>query len=210
MRYLHILTLVLISPAIISAQQVTHLKKNAIPASMIYKGDFSDAVKYADKEGTHTVIVTKAFITTPADDNESVYTSQLHVFSYLQTAITTTLEWQLNDEAGPCGPDADSKLRPGSLTITDLDHNGIDEVWFVYRTSCQDALSPNPMKVIMREGVKKYAIRGTTHLKLKHPKTSPYIGGDYTADENFKAAPQSFRDYANQLWMKNREEAGAY
>lgn len=177
---------------------------------MKYKGAFSDAIKYTDKEGMHIIITTSGFVTTPADDNESVYTALLHVFGYLQNGSAITLEWQLNDEAGPCGPDADAKLRPGSLTVTDLDHNGISEVWFVYRVSCHDALSANPMKVIMHEGIKKYAIRGTTHLKLKKPTTSPYIGGDYVADENFKAASQAFRDYANQLWMKNREEIAAY
>jgi hypothetical protein len=210
MRVIGILYLLLFLAITAGAQQVTHLTKTAIPTTMKYEGIFTDAIKYTDKEGIHTLIVTSGFVTTPADDNESVYTSLLHVFSYLQSSNKTKLEWELNDSAGPCGPDVDAKLRPGSLGVTDLDKNGIDEIWLVYRISCHDALSANPMKVIMHEGVKKYALRGITYLKLKHPKTTLYLGGDYTADENFKAAPQSFRDYANQLWMKDREEVAAY
>jgi hypothetical protein len=210
MKFLPALALFISVSAIATAQQVTHLKKSVIPASMKYKGAFTDAIKYSDKEGTHIVIATEGFVATPADDNESVYTSLLHAFSYLQNGGTTTLEWELNDSAGPCGADVDAKLRTGSLTVTDLDKNGVDEVWFVYRISCHETQEGNPMKVIMHEGVKKYVLRGTTHLKLKKPTTSPYIGGDYTPDENFKAAPQAFREYANKLWMNNREEVAAY
>ena len=203
--------LILLSLSIaVNAQQITHLKRPAIPPSIKYKGEFTDAIKYTDNAGTHIIITTGEIVATPADDNESVYTALLHAFSYLQNGGSFTPEWQLNDSAGPCGPDADAKLRPGSLTVTDLDHNGISEVWFVYRTSCHDAQEANPMKVIMHEGAKKYALRGTTRLKLKRYTTSQYTGGDYTPDENFKAAPQSFRDYANQLWLKNRDEVAAY
>lgn len=210
MRTIFAITLLMLSFALVNAQQIVHLKKSAIPATMKYKGEFNDAIKYNDKEGTHTIIITGKTVATPADDNESVYTALLHVFGYLQTGNTVKLEWQLNDSAGPCGADVDAKLRPGSLAVTDLDHNGISEVWFIYRVSCHETTEGNPMKVIAHEGMKKYAMRGTTKLKLKRYTTSQYTGGDYTFDENFIAAPQPFRDYAAALWMKNRDEVAAY
>jgi hypothetical protein len=209
MKAIFIFTLFIMLFAIANAQQIVHFKKNAVPAAMKYKGKFNDAIKYSDKEGAHIVITTSETVATPADDNENVYTATLHAFSYLKTGNGVMLEWQLNDSAGPCAADVDARLRPGSLSVTDLDHNGVDEVWFVYRLSCHETREGNPMKVIVHEGVKKYAMRGTTKLKLKVT-PAKYTGGDYTFDENFNAAPQSFRHHAIQLWMKNRDEVALY
>src|ERR1700761_2760922 len=130
------LALLLIVQLVAAQVKVIHLKKAEIQADMKYKGGFKDAVRYADKEGTHTVIITEAMASSPADDNESVYTGYLHAFSYLKTGNTVTPEWQMNDMAGPCGADQDTKFYPGSLEVTDLDQNGICEVWLIYRVSC--------------------------------------------------------------------------
>ncbi len=192
-----------------NAQQVTHLKKAAVPAAMKYHGPFTDAIRYQDKEGTHVVIITQDVTAQPADDDESVYTGILHAWSYLQSGNSVQLSWQLNDNAGPCGGDVDVKFRPGSLSVTDLDHNGLAEVWLVYRVSCHGFQTPSPMKVIMHEGAQKYAMRGTTKLKLKVTPVQ-YKGGDYVFDEVFNAAPQTFRDYAKGLWVKNWDEVALY
>jgi hypothetical protein len=75
--------------------------------------------------------------------------------------------------------------------------------------SCGGYQKPSPMKVIMHEGDKKFAMRGTTKLKLKETPVR-YMGGEYSLDENFTAGPAAFRDYANQLWMENRDEVAEY
>ncbi|HTK20039.1 MAG TPA: hypothetical protein VL442_11015 [Mucilaginibacter sp.] len=208
-RNLVLVAMLLIAQFAAAQVKVIHLKKADIPTDMKYKGGFRDAVQYTDKDGTHTVITTEAMLSSPSDDNESVYTGYLHAFNYLQTGNTVTLVWQMNDLAGPCGPDQDTRFHAGSLDVTDLDKNGVCEVWLVYRVSCHGYQTPSPMKVIMHEGVKKYAMRGTTKLKLKV--TPPqYMGGDYTFDAAFDTAPESFRAYAKQLWGKNLNEVAKY
>ena len=59
------------------------------------------------------------------------------------------------------------------------------------------------MKIIMYEGVKKFAIRGQSFVKLSAKET---YGGTYTMDKAFKNGPEVFRQYAIQLWKKNRNE----
>ena len=162
--------------------QIVHLKKREIPATMKYTGEFRDAVQYQDKEGIHVAITTEDQTSTLADDDESVYTGHLHAFCYLKSANGVQLSWQLTDAAGPYGADVDASFRAGSLAVTDLDHNGIDEVWLIYRVSCGGYQKPSPMKVIMHEGDKKFAMRGTTKLKLLVTPVQ-YKGGDYIFDE---------------------------
>jgi len=56
------------------------------------------------------------------------------------------------------------------------------------------------MKVIVYEGTKKYAMRGSTKVQVSE---TEYDGGEYTFDEPFKEAPEAFRKYALKLLQKN-------
>ena len=209
MKYTIIIALILAAQAALPQVKTTHLKKTGLPAAIKYKGEFTDAIQYADKEGIHIVLTTEDILATPADDNENVYTGSLHAYSYLEKANGLTLSWQLNDDAGPCGADLDARYRAGSLAVTDLDQNGVCEVWLIYRVSCHGYQTPSPMKVIMHEGSGKFAMRGMAKLKLKVTPVQ-YKGGDYTFDEAFNAGPEAFRHYAKALWVRNQDETASY
>jgi hypothetical protein len=70
----------------------------------------------------------------------------------------------------------------------------------MYKTVCHGDVSPSNMKIIMHEGDKKYAVRGTNQVKLSEKE---YEGGKYVFDDAFKGGPETFRQYALQLWKKN-------
>jgi len=61
-------------------------------------------------------------------------------------------------------------------------------------------VSPPDMKIIMHEGLKKYAVRGTKKVKVSD---EDFEGGKYTFDEAFKTGPEAFRQYAADMWKKN-------
>ncbi|QEC61443.1 hypothetical protein FRZ54_02205 [Mucilaginibacter ginsenosidivorans] len=63
------------------------------------------------------------------------------------------------------------------------------------------------MKIIMHEGNKKYAVRGTSKIKISD---KDYSGGEYTMDEALKTGPPVFKQYALLLWEKNLLETGDY
>ncbi|RFZ82290.1 hypothetical protein DYU05_16890 [Mucilaginibacter terrenus] len=70
----------------------------------------------------------------------------------------------------------------------------------MYKTACRGDVSPSDMKIIMYEGGKKYAVRGTNKIKVGE---KIYEGGAYTTDEAFKTGPLVFAKYAATLWKKN-------
>lgn len=70
----------------------------------------------------------------------------------------------------------------------------------MYKTVCHGDVSPSNMKIIMYENNKKYAVRGTSRVKVS---VNQYEGGEYTFDESFKQGSEIFRNYALQLWKKN-------
>jgi hypothetical protein len=101
-----------------------------------------------------------------------------------------------------CPLDLALNYNPNSLTVTDIDENGIAETTFLYRLSCKGDVSPDDLKLIMHQGKDKYALRGTTELKYKANGKVTKEGGDYKVDASFDKAPKDFLDYAKKQWEK--------
>jgi len=59
------------------------------------------------------------------------------------------------------------------------------------------------MKIIMYQENKKFAVRGTTRVKVSG---NEYMGGEFTFDAAFKNAPIKFRQYAEKLWELHKIE----
>ena len=45
--------------------------------------------------------------------------------------------WQINDLVEDCPLDLEIEFLPGALRITDLDGDGLNEIWVVYRLGCR-------------------------------------------------------------------------
>ena len=90
-----------------------------------------------------------------------------------------------------------------AFAVTDLNKDGKAEVWIMYKVSCQGDVSPVPMKIIMYQYNKKFAVRGTTKVKVS---AQEYVGGDFAFDDAFKIAPAEFRQYAEKLWKQHKQE----
>jgi len=76
-------------------------------------------------------------------------------------------------------------------------------VTVLYKHACRGDVSPAGMKLIMREGAKKYAIRGIMRIS---PEIDPSGRGEMNLDPTFAKAPRSFRDFAIQHWKKHEIE----
>jgi len=68
---------------------------------------------------------------------------------------------------------------------------------------CRGDVSPSTQKIIMHEGPRKYAVRGTSRLSIGN---GQHDGGSYTSDAALQAAPAAFRQHAAQLWKQHLAE----
>ncbi|MEO3407198.1 hypothetical protein AAFN85_24990 [Mucilaginibacter sp. CAU 1740] len=193
--------LLFIAQTSVAQIKVTQLAKTDVPKSIIYKGHIINAAKYADKTGDHLVITTETGETpTKNSENSDSRDAALYAYHYDMGGNNQfKLSWQLYDFISDCPVDIKANYVQGSFAVTDVDNNGIAEVWLLYRTTCRGDVSPSTMKLIMHEGDKKYAVRGESKVKLSEKET---IGGTYTFDAAFKSAPASFRKYAADTWKK--------
>lgn len=201
MHLFKLLLLLIITQTAVVPIKIIKLDAGSIPRSIHYTGYIIGAVKYTDAEGEHMLITTETGITaSKGKDSQGNSDAELFAYHYKITGATQTLSWQTHDFSKDCPVDVEARYRPNTFAVTDLNNDGKAEVWLMYTIACRGDVSPADMKIIMHEGDKKYAVRGTNQVQ---PSATERYGGQYTFDDAFKNGPAAFRLYAQQLWKKN-------
>lgn len=185
------------------AQNTNEIKLTKIPEQIKYEGIIQASDSWKDKNGMNyfLITITEQKDSVSSDDNfDSHYlTKFLYAYHYVQNGDLFTLSRKITDFIKNCEFDLILYYETGSLSITDLDKNGINEVSFVYKLTCTSDVSPYDMKLIILENGKKYPVRGTGMIKYDE---ESIFGGEYKLGEEFNQAPAEFKSYAKQKWDK--------
>jgi len=184
--------------ACIAQIRFTKLDKNSVPKAIHYAGNMVQAMRWVDKTGDNIVILSKEYKNATGGTDGALY-----AYHYLVSGDSVKQTWRVNDFLKECSVDMFLYFVDKTFTVTDLNKDGKGEVWIMYKVSCQGDVSPVPMKIIMYEDNKKFAVRGATRVGVSGNES---IGGGFTFDEAFKNAPPEFRQYAKNLWNKNKVE----
>lgn len=179
---------------------VTELKANQLPPGIPHGMETVLARRWTDRLGDNVLLFTRAGRET-CDQDMCGTTLTLDGYHYLVSGSQSTQLWHTTDAVRTCELDMTLDVHPGSIAITDLDHDGTAETTYVYAMACRGDVSPLDMKLIMHEGAAKYAIRGSTDLPGK------YLGGEgfparMSVDPSFGQAPAEFRSWAIQHWRQ--------
>ena len=158
-------------------------------------------IHFVDGQGEGLVILAKS--ATIEEINEYGYevkSKDLYAYGYRLVEREAHLVWQIIDFTRLCDLDGfEATFITEGLTFTDLDNNGIAEIWVPYVLSCRGDIGPMTMKIIMYEGAQKYAVRGETRARVFE---NEYAGGEYTLDDAFASGPEVFSTFAKNLWQK--------
>jgi len=179
--------------------------KNDLPSDIKYQGSVINGKRWLDKSGENIVILTttKEHSTGKKGyDDEFERAKELYGYQYVKKSDGWSQLWKINDFINNCPVDVTLEFIGGSLTITDLNSDGIGESTFLYKMACRGDVSPCDMKLIMHEGETKYAIRGTMKLFVD----GSWHGGEMKVDKSFDGAPSGFLEYAKEQWNKFKTE----
>ena len=168
--------------------------KNNTPLKDSIKGKINEGATWTDANGTFTVLLGQTENIMKQDQQNQ----RLYAYCFKQEGNSWKRQWLVQDKIENCDVDATCEFFPGLLTVTDNDKNNIGEVTFLYKLSCKGDVSPDEKKLIMYEGGKKFAIRGSTILEYNNGKE----GGDKKIDAAFNTAAKPLLDFANQQWDK--------
>lgn len=212
-----------------------------IPDSLRLPGQLLEGLRWPDANGENLLVVFRTVtlsrqqrtakklpVAAPPDsravlDTRSlVRSAQLTARQYVRRQGRYIELWRLQDFVRDCALGLTLRLVPGSTAITDLDHDGRSETTLLYALACQGDASSATLKLIMRAGPAKYALRGFTvvqqgpvpaagHLpatpcclgKLSEDRRdNEDLGGYYQTEAGFRAAPAAFLPFARRHWQK--------
>lgn len=181
-----------------------NLTKSQLPKGIRYEGSVVAARQWTDKQGTHVVVATETGEIASAElsGGRSMGLAAQH---WLVQGGTARPTWLVTDGEKQCPVDIAANFLPNTMAVTDLNRDGLAEVWLMYTTACHGDVSPQVVKVIMYQGNTKYAMRGQSRIQIS---AAEYEGGNYQFDYSFRNAPPEFKTYAQALWNKNVRKTG--
>jgi len=186
--------------------EMLNFDKSDLPSEIKYTGNIVTGKRWTDRNGENILILTKTgFRETRARKpvlNDYEKDCELYGYHYVNSGGAFSLLWKINDFVKECPLDLTLDFIPGSLSITDLNDNGIAESTFLYKMACRGDVSPSDLKLIMHENETKYALRGNMLVKVEGFSG----GGSYKVDKAFDSAPDGFLDYAKTLWKEFKLE----
>ena len=186
---------------------VKQLDLTKLPKGIKYEGKIKTAVRWVDSLGDNIAILTETGI---YQSNKFKHESdggdaELFAYHFIVKDGSAFQTWRVYDFISDCPVDIEAKFIKNSFQVTDLNQDGVGEIWIMYKTVCHGDVSPCDMKIIMYQGQQKFAIRGQNKVfeGTDDKGTKHYAGGDYKYDKAFAEGPKEFLEFAKKLWDKN-------
>lgn len=200
----YLLILLLLLPLFLLARpkskskfKVKQLTAKKIPSEVEYPGDVVQAIQWEDKVGDNIIVLTE---TAPAQNKDrpekDLFEATLDGRHYVLQVDHWRPRWSIHDQVHECNLEIAANFV-GDIELTDLDEDGIAEVWILYRIGCHGPERPSYMKIVMYESEIRYSIKGLSDATIGEKR------GDYSMDPNFTNGPAAFREYATDLWNDN-------
>lgn len=180
--------------------QTTQLTPIQLPVGITYKGHVVNAFSWHDTLGDNLLIETETGDFKSKNATDDSRDAELYAYHYILTKDTFQLISKVADYVHECEFDITCKFIKGATSVTDLDGNGISEIWVMYKTACRSDVSPATMKIVMYENKTKYSIRGRNKIEMNE---HSFEGGEMSMDGTFQNGNVLFKKYATDLWNKN-------
>lgn len=186
----------------------TPLRGDELPPRLRLPGTpVAAARKFTDKNGENYVVWVRTptrTVHTKSGDGELQACELYAVHAVRKTPTSPFRELRrIRDHVVGCEFSVVSGVVSDSIAVTDLDRDGRAEVTFLYQSYCtNDALGPQPMKLMLTENGKKFAIRGTTQAHMTEDPASPEVPGRMEVGPEWSAAPKVFKAHATAAWTK--------
>jgi hypothetical protein len=164
-------------------------------------GDLVLAMRTEDKLGKHILVLSQK--KGPSHDKEMGDPTQderidLRAVFYTRENDAWRSAWTIVDFNDCPTLDAEASFFDQQVWITDVNNDGVDEVTVPYRMFCGGGVDPSTIKVIMRQGELKLAIRGESLIKM--PGNAPF-GGDKTYDKALQLPENAaFKKQLDAVW----------
>lgn len=188
--------------------QINEIDSSQFPKALKYEGFIKKAFRWKDKSGDNIAIITETGSYRSQkiqQEFEQGKDAKLFGYHFLIKDNQAIQTWKVYDYINDCPDDITVSFIKNTFKITDLNRNGVAEIWLMYKMACQSDVSPSDMKIIMHEGKQKFAMRGVNRVQIGIDDNGKniFMGGEYKFDKAFDKVPKVLKDYAVDLWNKD-------
>jgi len=162
-------------------------------------GQFVSALRVHDVGGQHILLLTSISGPSHAQPNpQRNERTDLRATYYDKAGPKWTEEWNIKDFVDCPGLDSSATFFVNNVTVTDLNSDGVAEVTVPYKMFCGGGVDTDTVKVILRQGAEKYAIRGESLVRIPGQQA---FGGSYTADKDLSLPKNAaFKKHLTEIW----------
>lgn len=163
-----------------------------------YSGTLVGAKRVEDREGEHLLVLSRKASRSQMENSD-------RDDDYLELAATYygrkdgrwLTEWTVRDHVDCPILDRAAEFFPAAVRISDLNHDGRSEVTIPYRLFCSGGVDFSTVKVILREGATKLAIRG----ELEFHDNAPALQGKRQYDAALlQPANAAYKKHMDAVW----------
>jgi hypothetical protein len=154
-------------------------------------GTLVNALWVSDREKSNVLVMTESAVKSH---------KTLNAIFYGRSDIQWKQDWSISDSVQCPGLDSEARFFPEATSVTDLDNDGKAEITVAYSLFCGGGVDPSTVKVIMRQGDTKFAIRGESLIRLPGKES---IGGSRTVDPLLSQPRNAvFLKHMESIWNK--------
>ncbi len=170
--------------------------KTLLDQPNVVRAFFGDG--FTDKNGEHALLLTREETTSRLIPDSSRLERQfLKAELFVRDGNSAKSVWKIQEENDCPTLDSEAVFFTKFVSVTDLDGNGEIEVIVPYRVMCAGDVSPKSIKVILRQGKQKLALRGNSRIVV----AGEGYGGDYVLDEALNRPENKvFREKILKIW----------
>jgi hypothetical protein len=162
-------------------------------------GNLVMAKRIRDTNGEHVLVLDRKAGPSPARPTSGrIEHIELNAAYYFLQAGRWKTMWTIRDFVECPALDATAEFFTSSVSVTDLNEDGKAEITIPYKLFCGGGIDSSIVKVILREGPLKLAIRGESLVKL--PGQEPF-GGAHEYDKTLLLpAYIKYKQHLDKIW----------
>lgn len=162
-------------------------------------GTLVEARQVQDVTGRHVLVLTRTVGPSREQPGAREGRIDLRATYYDEQPSGWQEAWTIKDFVDCPELDRMGKFLVKGLSVTDLDRNGVAEVTVPYMTFCGGGVDPGVLKIILRQGATKFALRGENEILI--PGYEP-DGGRYTPDKDLLLPGNAvFMRHLDKIWQ---------
>jgi len=163
-------------------------------------GKVISAKRIRDVDGDHVLVLARQVGPSPQNpESGRIELTELRATFYHSTAMGWKQEWKIHDVVDCPQLDSGADFFPKAATFTDLNGDGRVEVTVAYHMFCSGGIDTDTVKVILREGATKLAIRGQS--RMIYPDNEPF-GGEHEYDKALLQPDRAaYKKHMDRVWQ---------